>query len=141
MQSTIPKQSWWKETPKGVYSDMSQEDHEQWLIERIYEQQWKYAKTYDKTAPHEYIVYPWNKELFNGIGDYIDKYGWDTKYYNSDVRYGLIGNYRYWHYHAYSDDAIMNRARDVPVHMSMKDNYSPELREHYMKVGYIKGEA
>ncbi len=126
--------------PVQPYTNMSKEDHEKYLVGLIIVQQWKYAKTYDTKAPHEYIVMEWNTDLFNAIADFITKYGWNTKYHSSDIRYGFIGNYRYWHYNTYVHDSIMNRARNVPVHMGMA-NYSPKLRTQYMKSGYIKGEA
>ncbi len=37
------------------------------LLTRIEKQQWKFAETYAKTAPHEYIIDEWNIELFNEI--------------------------------------------------------------------------
>lgn len=119
---------------------MSQQDYEDYLVEKIYNQKWKYAKTYDTKAPHEYIVMSWNAQLFREIAKWIDKYGEDHPYYRTTVRYGFIGNYRYWHYNTYLHDSIMNRAKNVPEHMGYK-NYSEEVRAQYMKNLWVKGEA
>ena len=119
---------------------MSKEDLEDYLVEKIYEQTWRYAKTYDTKAPHEYFLMERNPQLFREIGYWIDLYGEDIPYYKTMVRYGFIGNYRYWHYNTYVHDSIMNRARNVPEHMGLK-NYTPELRAKYMANLNIKGEA
>lgn len=38
------------------------------LLENIENQQWKFARTYVKTAPHEYFMHDWNiKLLFKRI--------------------------------------------------------------------------
>lgn len=110
------------------------------LIDAIYRQTWKYAKTYDTKAPHEYFLMAKNEKLFRAIGYWIDRYGEDHPYYRTTVRYGFIGNYRYWHYHTYVHDSIMNRAKNVPTHMGMS-NYSPEVRAKYMKNPNVSGEA
>lgn len=118
----------------------NQKQFEQYLIGFIRLQKWKYATTYDKSAPHEYILMEWNEKLFRDIGDYIAKYGEDTFYYKASVRYGYIGNYRYWHYSTYEIDSVLNRALNRPEHMGMT-NYSKEIRAKYMKIKYISGVA
>lgn len=115
------------------YDPKNQKQFENHLIGLIRPQRWKYASTYDKTAPHEYILMEWNEELFRFIGEYIEKYGVDTFFYKSPVRYGHIGNYRYWHYNTYVHDSVMNRARN--------NNYSEKLREKYLKDKYVVGEV
>lgn len=120
--------------------EMSQHELEDYLIDKLYNQKFRYAKTYDKKAPHEYFLMEWNEELFREIGYFIDEYGEDIPYYSSMVRYGFIGNYRYWHYNTYVHDSIMNRAKNKPEHMGM-DNYTPEVRAGYMKNPMIIGEA
>lgn len=118
--------------PKKYYPS-NREQFEQYLIALIRDQQWKYATTYDKTAPHEYILMEWSEDLFRAIGDYIERYGEDTFFYKSPVRYGYIGNYRYWHYNTYVHDSVMNRA--------LNNDYSDEVRAKYMKEKFIIGEA
>lgn len=120
-------------------TDLSKEEFEEELIDRIYQQEWVYAKTYDKTAPHEYFMYYKNPELMKAIGHYIDKYGIDEKFYSSDVRYGLIGNYRYFHGNTYDNKSLMNRAKNVPVHLG--NNYTDEERAHNMQYIKVRGLA
>lgn len=121
-------------------TDLSKEEFEEQLIDRIYQQEWRYAVTYDKSAPHEYFMYYKNPELMRAIGHYIDKYGIDTKFYSKDVRYGIIGNYRYFHGNTYDNKSLMNRARNVPEHLGMH-NYTDEMRAKYMANPAVVGEA
>jgi hypothetical protein len=74
------------------------------LLTRIENQQWKFAKTYAKTAPHEYIVDGWNIELFNEICHLIDTDGYEEMFYDKPFIYYNIGEFKYWHY-----DTILNR--------------------------------
>ena len=74
------------------------------LLTRIKNQKWKFAKTYAKTAPHEYIVDEWNIELFKEICHLIDTEGYEEKFYDKTFRYYNIGEFKYWHY-----ETILNR--------------------------------
>lgn len=76
------------------------------LLQRIEKQYWRFAKTYAKTAPHEYMLKEWNPELFKAICDLIDADGYEEKFYGETFRYYNIGEFKYWHY-----DTILNRCK------------------------------
>lgn len=67
------------------------------LQARIENQQWKFAKTYAETAPHEYIVDEWNVELFKDVCLLIDNDGYEEMFYNTPFRYYNIGKHKYWY--------------------------------------------
>lgn len=67
----------------------------------IKKQKWIFAKTYAKTAPHEYVMVFPNSNLefkeqalkFNAL---IEKEGYNRKFYSRTFRYINIDGYRYW---------------------------------------------
>ena len=67
------------------------------LLTKINNQKWKFAKTYAKTAPHEYIVDEWNIELFKEICNLINSDGYEEMFYDKPFRYYNIGEYKYWY--------------------------------------------
>ena len=77
---------------------------------------WINSKTYEKTAPHEYI-FKYNlssieQEKFYRAVLYIRDMGVDKKFYSKTFRYLHMGNYKFW---TYGDPAketyILNRAK------------------------------
>lgn len=70
--------------------------------------QWTFAKTYAKTAPHEYIVRDKlsnaNQKLFDEFADLINREGYEQKFYNTTYKYYNIDDKRYW-----VMDNILNR--------------------------------
>ena len=97
------------------------------------------SRRYNETAPHECILLEWNERLFRLLAHYIDIHGEDASWRGQPTRHGHLGKYRYWHYHAYVHDSVMNRALDVPTKNDV--NYSQELRDKYMQERYVQGEA
>ena len=71
------------------------------LREIISKQQWIFAKTYAKTAPHEYIVRDnlskKNKKLFDELALFIQKNGYKKYFYDQSFIYCDIKNKKYWH--------------------------------------------
>ena len=67
----------------------------------IDEQTWTFAKTYTKTAPHEYIVREKldveQKEMFDTFALYIKDSGYVKYFYKTPFTYCNIGNKKYWH--------------------------------------------
>ena len=78
------------------------------LLILIDKQEWTFAKTYAKIAPHEYFVDKSNIELFDKLNKFIDEYGVDEMFELSDTkheyRYLNLEKYRYW-----KCDNILNR--------------------------------
>ena len=74
----------------------------------IKDAKWIFAKTYAKTAPHEYIIKNQNLELFNAIANLIDTKGYTKDFtlsgHTETNKYFDIDGYRYWHY-----DVVLNR--------------------------------
>ncbi len=63
--------------------------------------EWIFAKTYAKTAPHEYIVRDNlsdnDKIFFDKFAKIIERQGYVKKFYNTEFKYLNIGEKRYWH--------------------------------------------
>lgn len=59
---------------------------------------WIFAKTYAKTAPHEYIVkeHLKDQEGFEEVAKFINKNGEKEKFWNRDYTYLKVGEYKYW---------------------------------------------
>jgi len=75
---------------------------------------WIFAKTYAKTAPHEYLVYDdldaeMQKE-YDWLVKQIEEKGVDEKFYQSTFRYLYVGDMKYWvHDSGGNDKGILNR--------------------------------
>lgn len=68
------------------------------LSDMIKAQKWTFAKTYAKTAPHEYIIQSWNPLLHSTLAEFIKKYGYDKQFKNDGTfRYWEFQGYKYWH--------------------------------------------
>jgi hypothetical protein len=76
--------------------------------------QWIFAKTYAKTAPHEYLVYDklsaeMQKE-YDWFVKQIEEKGVDEKFYQATFRYLYVGDMKYWvHGFEAKDKGILNR--------------------------------
>lgn len=66
------------------------------LENRLQKQPFTFAKTYAKTAPHEYIVKGQNPELFDDVKAAIKEHGYNAKFGKWTYRYLNIGEYKYW---------------------------------------------
>ena len=76
------------------------------LVQDIKAQKWTYAKTYAKTAPHEYFLHHQNPELFKALAAKIERSGVDEAFYSRTFRYLYLGAYKYWRY-----DNVLNRTK------------------------------
>lgn len=74
------------------------------LKKQLNQQGWTFAKTYAKTAPHEYFLKTQNEKLFLELRKRITKLGKNEKFYKSTFRYYYHGDYKYWAY-----DELINR--------------------------------
>ena len=61
---------------------------------------WIFAKTYAKTAPHEYMVYDnldaENQKEYDWFIKQIEEKGVDEKFYQTTFRYLYFENRKYW---------------------------------------------
>jgi len=80
------------------------------LDQQINKQRWQNAKTYEKTAPHEYFIDKWNPKLFIALRDKISTDGIKEKFQLTKTsrvytyKYLYLGGYRYWNI-----GAVLNR--------------------------------
>jgi hypothetical protein len=89
-------------------NDMDKETIQE-LEKEIAEQKWIFAKTYAKTAPHEYIVKKSSPEFFDKMCRLIDSEGYNARWRDGkEYKYLKIGTYKYWHF-----DIILNREKIV----------------------------
>lgn len=77
---------------------------------------WTFAKTYAKTAPHEYIalnkVGLEHKPDFIKAAQFIQENGFEAYYYKSKRFYYIMGDYYYWTMDENVEDTdLINRAR------------------------------
>jgi len=66
----------------------------------IDKQKWIFAKSYAKTAPHEYLLLKdlteKDKRIFKNLAKKIKEEGYDSYFYKAKFRYLRIGEYKYW---------------------------------------------
>lgn len=61
--------------------------------------EWRFAKTYAKTAPHEYTIPSWQQKFrdeFEYFVEIIREKGYDGEYWNVAYRYFQYEGYKYW---------------------------------------------
>ena len=76
--------------------------------EALSKQAWTFAKTYAKTAPHEYFLRTANPDLFWELKRRIAELGVEQLFYTTKVQYYFWKEYKYWGY-----DLVMNRTNDM----------------------------
>jgi hypothetical protein len=82
------------------------------ILKEINIQKWIFAKTYAKTAPHEYITRKSNPKFFDNVCGLIDKEGYNKKWRDGkEYTYLKILDYKYWHF-----DIILNREKVKYIH-------------------------
>jgi len=76
--------------------------------------EWKWAKTYEKTAPHWYIMGFKPSSMYYGIlkfKEYIKKNGIAEKFFSKYYNVLIIGEYKYWVMGSYKHKSVsLNRA-------------------------------
>ncbi len=85
------------------------------FIEFVKNVSWRYAKTYAKKAPHEYVVKTYldeeEQKLFEELAIYIRENGYTKYFFSKAFIYLDIGNYSFWTYgDPIPDTIILNRA-------------------------------
>jgi len=75
---------------------------------------WIFAKTYAKTAPHEYLIYDKldeeTQKEYNWFIKQIEEKGVDEKFYQITFRYLYFDGMKYWiHGAGENDRGILNR--------------------------------
>jgi len=75
---------------------------------------WTNAKTYEKSAPHEYIVraeIPQYENEFVNFTLFIRENGYKEKFYSKEFVYYDVDNFKYWTYgDPIETTTILNRA-------------------------------
>jgi len=93
------------------------------LIKFIKDSKWIFAVTYAKTWPHEYIVQERvDNNLFLALAEHIDKFGYESHFYDMKQVYFDYDGYTYWHM-----DNIINRCPEADTyHRRKKDGRLPK---------------
>ena len=82
----------------------------------VTERRWQFAKTYAKTAPHEYTIRDWKPEKvsqghFDRFIDLIRQYGVIEKFWGKSNTYLYVGDHKYWTMGApVNETIVINRA-------------------------------
>jgi hypothetical protein len=70
------------------------------LVRRIAEHlpriQFIFARTYARTAPHEYFLQHQDPETFELIKQLIGGYGYEETFWGRPYRYADLGEHKYW---------------------------------------------
>jgi len=81
---------------------------------------WQNAKTYEKTAPHEYTIRWWHMELegeFIWFVNYIRANGVEEWFYKSQFIYFYYNGYKYWTMGDPMDTTwVLNRTDDMTIY-------------------------
>ena len=76
------------------------------------EHKWKYATTYAKTAPHEYLVKEWlsesDKQLFERFVQTINKHAVTGYFYEHENNYLILDEYYYWYMPCYPNNMAVD---------------------------------
>jgi len=75
---------------------------------------WTFAKTYAKTAPHEYVIYDKlsteQQKEYSWFAQQIAEKGIDEKFYQTTFRYLYFDGMKYWlHDTEQLKDGVLNR--------------------------------
>lgn len=76
---------------------------------------WKEAKSYKDTAPHQYIVKEWpevEEDLFEEFVHHIREEGYPDNFYSKTYIYYRVDGWKYWTMGApVEETTVINRAR------------------------------
>lgn len=79
---------------------------------------WQNAKSYEKTAPHEYTIRWWRKDLEQDFIDFvlfIRANGVKERFYSKTFIYYYLGDYKYWTMGDPLETTwVLNRAKILP---------------------------
>lgn len=101
----------------SVDENNTKPDALRWMREYIASVDWRFAKTYAKTAPHEYTIRQWNMDReqdFEKAVTIIFKYGFVHNYYNTPMTYLTVDGWRYWPMDKPNVTNVINRAKNTP---------------------------
>lgn len=98
------------------------------IKEFISSEKWTFARTYEKSWPHEWIIKErCNAQLFEEACFHIQEYGYDGPFYRITQRYFREGGQVYWAYVGegvlVNSKAIINRVPIELCYESRKENH------------------
>lgn len=101
-------------TKHKVDVTMANQDQIDRITSYIDSVEWKFAKTYANTAPHEYTIRKWNPNLddmFVEMAQFIREWGYVEYFYRTPFRYFNFGELKYWTMNETIENTnIINRA-------------------------------
>lgn len=76
--------------------------------------EYRFAKTYAKTSPHEYCFAYDNKtkEIVQALNKYIQEHGEKEMFYRTEFDVLFAGDYKYWSMEYWANTDILNRNWD-----------------------------
>lgn len=90
---------------------------------------WAKAKTYEKTAPHEYSLAKWmtrkEKLILKEFAKHIQDFGYIEYFYNTPYRYYDIGKKKYWIMEKPEKVTLINRT-NIENRYGMKNDKDKE---------------
>lgn len=107
-------------------------------------QRWKFAKTYVKFAPHEYILRQWmsDKNMFDSAVRFIQEHGIRMFYYKAERKYLFLDGWFYWALWSKDDmsDAIINRCKpeDYDIVFMRRGTQAREAEKEAKKKEYVQ---
>lgn len=98
---------------------------------------WKYATTYAKTAPHEYLVKKWlgesDRQLFERLVQTINKHAVTGFFYEHENKYLILDDHYYWYMPCYPDNMAVDLInRTTTDYLEFRDgvyHYKPKQVE------------
>ena len=98
---------------------------------------WKFASTYAKTSPHEYIVKRWladkDRLLFERLVQTINRDAVVGYFYGHKNNYLILGDYYYWYMPGYPDNMAVDLInRTTTDYLELRDGayyYKPRSKE------------
>ena len=98
---------------------------------------WKYASTYAKTAPHEYLVKRWlnenDRRQFERLVQAINKDAVTGYFYDHENKYLILGDYYYWYMPCYPENMAVDLInRTTTDYLEFRDgtyHYKPKTEE------------
>lgn len=101
-----------------------------WVRNEIAKRQWTYAKTYDKTYPHEYITrFQGDREAFDHFHRLITQFGHIQLFHGTPRPYLVVDDWKYWRMERVLVPRVLyviNRAQ--PVSKTYGPQWAPDTR-------------
>jgi hypothetical protein len=109
---------------------------QKWFEEYIANVRWKEAKSYGKSAPHNYTIKEWDKDpsRFEQAVSLIRTFGRPENFYSKTYIYFYFGEYKYWTMGSPMEETIVINRASKDTFYGRQYDYSAEY--HYQESVY-----